>query len=144
MAVKLVGRRLPKTILTGGGLPIRAIFAGSSRKDRTFHINPACTAKPASPRGCPTSASGNRSDLWDELPHQLHAGRGGRLYRDRCPVSRDRASGGFRGSVATVGKRRFAGRARPKQAALNPATVHLDPTKHYYISVLPGDAGQFV
>src|SRR2546430_6212612 len=27
-----------------------------------------------------------------------------------------------------------------QQTSLNPATVHLDPTKHYYISVLPGDA----
>jgi len=27
-----------------------------------------------------------------------------------------------------------------QQAALNPASVHLDPTKRYYISVLPGDA----
>jgi len=28
-----------------------------------------------------------------------------------------------------------------QQATLNPSQVHLDPTKRYYISVLPGDAG---
>ena len=28
-----------------------------------------------------------------------------------------------------------------QQAALSPSSVHLDPTKRYYISVLPGDAG---
>src|SRR4029077_4559309 len=27
-----------------------------------------------------------------------------------------------------------------QQASLNPASVYLDPTKRYYISVLPGDA----
>ncbi|HEX5256770.1 MAG TPA: hypothetical protein VFW69_23420, partial [Mycobacterium sp.] len=31
--------------------------------------------------------------------------------------------------------------ANPQQIPVDPAQVHLDPSKHYYISVLPGDAG---
>ena len=34
----------------------------------------------------------------------------------------------------------FAERPATQQAAVDPRQVHLDPTKRYYISVLPGDA----
>ena len=60
--------------------------------------------------------------------------------RARCPASRARPSLASRlcATLATV----FAGRVRvPRnRRPVDPSQVHLDPTKRYYISVLPGDA----
>ena len=60
-------------------------------EDRTFYINPNCTAE-SSAGGLPDRSGGNRPHLWDQFPHQLHAIHRAGLHRafvlrrrpDRC------------------------------------------------------------
>ena len=52
-------------------------FAGSKRRMGDGRIGGFLLAT----GGLPDLRQRNRSDLWDELPYQLHAGRGGRLHR---------------------------------------------------------------
>ncbi|HYL13125.1 MAG TPA: choice-of-anchor D domain-containing protein [Terriglobales bacterium] len=107
-------------------------------EDRTFYINPACTTNPP-PAGCPTSASGIVPTF------------GTNFHTSYMPV----VAAGCTGSLSCEGGQTLLGQpavcdggngiCRPDttgngQAPLDPGQVHLDPTKHYYISVLPGDA----
>src|SRR5437870_2081409 len=105
-------------------------------EDRTFYINPACTTNPP-PAGCPTSHSGIvptfGTNFHTSYMPVVAAGCTGPLSCESgqtllgAPAVCDGGNGVCR-TTAT------------QQTSLNPATVHLDPTKHYYISVLPGDA----
>jgi hypothetical protein len=104
-------------------------------EDRTFYINPYCTTNPP-PAGCPTSSSGIvptfGTNFHTSYMPVIAAGCTG-------PLSCE--SGQTMGGTAVVcdgGN----GVCRPgaQQATLDPGQVHLDPTKRYYISVLPGDA----
>ncbi|HWS61137.1 MAG TPA: hypothetical protein VN325_00155 [Steroidobacteraceae bacterium] len=135
MAVKLVDGAT-KTILTGGAFNT-GDFRWIIEEDRTFHINPACTANPPA-AGCPTSASGIvptfGTNFHTSYMPVVAAGCTGPLS---CESGQ--SIGGL-GVVCDVGNG-VCRTSATQQAALNPATVHLDPTKHYYISVLPGDAG---
>jgi hypothetical protein len=105
-------------------------------EDRTFYINPNCTSNPP-PAGCPTAASGIVPTF------------GTNFHTSYMPV----AAAGCTGSLSCESGQSIGGsavvcdvgngvcRAGSQQTPLDPAAVHLDPTKHYYISVLPGDAG---
>jgi hypothetical protein len=105
-------------------------------EDRTFYINPNCTTNPP-PAGCPTSGSGIvptfGTNFHTSYMPVIAAGCTGPLSCENgqsiggVPVVCDVGNGVCRTSAA-------------QQTTLDPATVHLDPTKHYYISVLPGDA----
>jgi hypothetical protein len=106
-------------------------------EDRTFYINPACTTNPP-PSGCPTSTSGIvptfGTNFHTSYMPVIAAGCTG-------PLSCE--SGQTLLGVAAVcdvgnGVCRTTG---SQQTTLDPTQVHLDPTKRYYISVLPGDAG---
>jgi len=124
-----------KAALTGG-----AFGTGDYRwiieEDRTFYINPACTSNPPA-AGCPTSSSGIVPTF------------GTNFHTSYMPV----VAAGCTGPLSCESGQTLLGAAAvcdvgngvcrtgtAQQTALDPATVHLDPTKHYYISVLPGDA----
>jgi hypothetical protein len=135
VAVKLVDGAT-KTIFTGGSFNT-GDFRWIIEEDRTFYINPACTANPP-PAGCPTSATGIvptfGTNFHTSYMPVVAAGCTGPLSCESGQMLLGQAA------VCDVGNgvcRTGVGQQNP----LNPATVHLDPTKHYYISVLPGDAG---
>src|SRR5882762_9872573 len=105
-------------------------------EDRTFYVNPACTTNPP-PAGCPTSASGIVPTF------------GTNFHTSYMPV----VAAGCTGPLSCESGQTLLGAAAVcdvgngvcrttaiQQTSLDPATVHLDPTKRYYISVLPGDA----
>jgi hypothetical protein len=113
-------------------------------EDRTFYINPACTTNPP-PSGCPTFSAGTASGLVPTFGTNFHT--------SYMPVV---AAGcvGPSGAVACETGQSLLGvpavcdigngvcrTTAVQQAALDPSQVHLDPTKRYYISILPGDAG---
>src|SRR6266480_833900 len=104
-------------------------------EDRTFYVNPKCTTNPP-PTGCPTATSGIVPTFGTNF-HTSYMP----LVATGCTGPLSCESGqtvlGV-ASVCDIGN----GVCRPgtQQTALNPSRVHLDPTKRYYISVLPGDA----
>ena len=105
-------------------------------EDRTFYINPACTTNPP-PAGCPTAASGIvptfGTNFHTSYMPVVAAGCTGALS---CESGQ---SVGGTAAVCDVGNG-VCRTSASQQTPLNPAAVHLDPTKHYYISVMPGDA----
>jgi hypothetical protein len=106
-------------------------------EDRTFYINPNCAQNPQ-PAGCPTFGTTG------EVPTF-----GTNFHTSYMPV----VAAGCVGTVACESGQTLLGQpavcdigngvcrtTATQQAQLNPSQVHLDPTKRYYISVLPGDA----
>jgi hypothetical protein len=107
-------------------------------EDRTFYINPACSANPP-PAGCPTAALGIVPSL------------GTNFHTSYMPYVAQGCTGPYScesgqtvlgvASVCDVGN----GACRPDPSGngmtpVLPGAVALDPTKRYYISILPGDA----
>ncbi len=130
-------------------------------EDRTFYIDPKCTTNPP-PAGCPTSASGivptfgtNFHTSYMPLVATGCVGQNGSAVACESgqtmfdaappctspgvPAGCSATSGQHIPVVCDVGN----GVCRPgvEQTIVDPANVALDATKHYYISVLPGDAG---
>src|SRR5215469_4375867 len=106
-------------------------------EDRTFYINPNCAENPQ-PAGCPTFGTTG------EVPTF-----GTNFHTSYMPV----VAAGCVGTVACESGQTLLGQnavcdvgngicrtGASQKTALNPSQVHLDPTKRYYISVLPGDA----
>ncbi len=112
-------------------------------EDRTFYIDPKCTTNPPA-AGCPTAGNGIVPTLGvnfhtSYMPFVAQGCTG--------PLSCEggqtliQPNGQHVTAVCDVGN----GVCRPDPAgngftAVLPGQVHLDPTKRYYISVLPGDA----
>src|SRR5581483_6255247 len=104
-------------------------------EDRTFYINPNCVQNPP-PAGCPTQANGTVPTLGVNFhtsympfvaqgctgPVSCEAGQTVLNVPSVCDVSNGVC------------------RAGTQKTPIMPSAVHLDPTKRYYISVLPGDA----
>src|SRR5438270_572886 len=103
-------------------------------ENRTFYINPACTTNPP-PAGCPTSASGIvptfGTNFHTSYMPVVAAGCTG-------PLSCESGQTLLGAAAVCDGGNGVCRTTATQQTSLNPATVHLDPTKHYYISVLPG------
>ena len=106
-------------------------------EDRTFYIDPACQQNPV-PAGCPTTPSG--------VPPTF----GVNFHTSYMPV----VAAGCVGTLACESGQTLLGvpavcdvgdgvcrTDASQQTPLDPSQVHLDPSKRYYISVLPGDAG---
>jgi hypothetical protein len=113
-------------------------------EDRTFYINPNCTTNPP-PTGCPTAGSGIvptfGTNFHTSYMPVVATGCTGALSCESGQTMVDPATGNHVNAVCDVGN----GVCRPDttgqgETPVLPGQVHLDPTKRYYISVLPGDA----
>jgi len=124
-----------KAAITGGDFNT-GDFRWIMEEDRTFYINPACTTNPP-PAGCPSSASGIVPTFGTNF-HTSYMP----VVAAGCTGDLSCESGQTVGGVNAVcdGGNGVCRTTASRQASLDPATVHLDPTKRYYISVLPGDA----
>ena len=128
-------------------------------EDRTFYVDPACSANPP-PAGCPTSGLGIVPTLGTNfhtsyMPYVAQGCTGAvsceggqKVFDGGTPCT---APGVPAGCSATAGQHINAvcdvgnGVCRPDTTgngftAVLPSSVQLDPTKRYYISILPGDA----
>ena len=134
------------TFPTATGLVVNVIDGGTKaaitdyrwiiEEDRTFYVNPACTTNPP-PAGCPSSTSGIvptfGTNFHTSYMPLVAAGCMGTLACEDgqtvlgLPAVCDVGNGVCRTTAS-------------QQTAVDPSQVYLDPTKHYYISVLPGDA----
>jgi len=112
-------------------------------EDRTFYIDPNCTTNPL-PAGCPTFGSTGIVPLLGTNFHTSYMP----LVAAGCVISSTSALA-CEGGQTVLGKPAVCdvgnGVCRPDPTGsgftpLDPSQVHLDPTKRYYISVLPGDA----
>jgi len=104
-------------------------------EDRTFYIDPKCAQNPP-PAGCPTA--GGTVPTFGTNFHTSYMP----LIATGCTGALSCESGQTLGGTPAVcdignGVCRTDG---TQLATLDPGKVHLDPTKRYYISVLPGDA----
>jgi hypothetical protein len=115
-------------------------------EDRTFYINPACTPNPP-PAGCPTVGLGivptfGTNFHTSYMPYVAQGCTGPQSCEGGQTVF-DPSTGTHIAAVCDVGN----GLCRPDTSgsnagatAVSPGAVALDPTKRYYISILPGDA----
>ena len=105
-------------------------------EDRTFYVDPNCTTNPP-PTGCPTAASGIVPTF------------GTNFHTSYMPV----VATGCTGTLSCESGQTLLGQpavcdigngvcrtTASEQTPVDPGQVSLDPTKRYYISVLPGDA----
>ncbi len=107
-------------------------------EDRTFYVDPNCTANPP-PAGCPTSGLGivptfGTNFHTSYMPFVAQGCTGA----TSCEAGQTQLS---QPVVCDVGN----GQCRPDTTGngmkvVMPGDVALDPTKRYYISILPGDA----
>ncbi|MBZ5548772.1 MAG: hypothetical protein LAO22_12585, partial [Acidobacteriia bacterium] len=104
-------------------------------EDRTFYINPNCTTNPP-PAGCPGATGGIVPTF------------GTNFHTSYMPVVATGCTGTYScesgqtvlGAPAVCdGGDGVCRTTASQQTHLDPSQVHLDPTKRYYISVLPGD-----
>ncbi len=111
-------------------------------EDRTFQIDPACQVNSAKrPANCPPLPvpSLGTSFHVSYMP-VVASGCVGRAACEGGQTVFDPSSNSHMPAVCDIGN----GVCRTdavQQAPVDPSQVVLDPTKHYYISILPGDAG---
>jgi hypothetical protein len=113
-------------------------------EDRTFYIDPNCTANPPA-AGCPTSGSGIVPTLGTNfhtsyMPY-VAQGCTGTLSCEGGQTAVNPATGVHGLVVCDVGNGACRTDTTGNGATqVLPGQVALDPTKRYYISILPGDA----
>ena len=105
-------------------------------EDRTFYVDPNCTTNPP-PAGCPTLAG---SQIVPTLGTNFHTSYMP-IVATGCVGHLACESGQMVLGVAAVcdGGNGACRTGASQQDPVDPTEVHLDPTKRYYISVLPGD-----
>ena len=109
-------------------------------EDRTFYVDPHCTQNPPT-AGCPGYTGTATPGIVPTFGTNFHT--------SYMPV----VAAGCTGAVSCENGQTLLGAAAvcdigngvcrttgAQQAVLTPDQVHLDPTKRYYISILPGDA----
>ncbi|RQH05468.1 choice-of-anchor Q domain-containing protein [Paraburkholderia dinghuensis] len=111
-------------------------------EDRTFQIDPACqvnsTTRPSTCPPLPVPSLG--TSFHTSYMPVVAAGCVGTVSCESGQTVYDPTSQSHKPAVCDVGDgqcRITAGQQTP----VDPSQVKLDPTKHYYISILPGDAG---
>jgi hypothetical protein len=142
------------TFLAGSGVAV-TVLDGNDKKtvisdyrwvieeDRTFYVDPNCTTNPP-PAGCKTT-----ENLTVTPPVNIVPTFGTNFHTSYMPVVATGCTGalscengqtlGGVNAVCDVGN--GVCRTSDIQESITlPSQVHLDPTKRYYISVLPGDA----
>ena len=113
-------------------------------EDRTFYINPNCVQNPP-PTGCPTAANGIVPTLGvnfhtSYMPY-VAQGCTGQLSCESGQMVFNPATGTHVPTVCNIGNGVCdVTSGATQQTAVLPSQVVLDPTKRYYISVLPGDS----
>jgi hypothetical protein len=121
--------------VTGGDGKSVTDYRWIIEEDRTFYINPLCTTNPPA-AGCPGAAGivpTFGTNFHTSYMPLIAAGCTGQLSCESgqtllgTPAVCDGGNGVCRTGAS-------------QQVVHAPAEVHLDPTKRYYISVLPGDA----
>jgi Bacterial Ig domain len=112
-------------------------------EDRTFFVDKNCQTNPL-PAGCPTVTPAGTPAIFGTNFHTSYMpvvaqGCVGSISCESGQTFLNPGTGTHVNAVCDVGD----GACRPggSKTALDPSQVYLDPTKHYYISVLPGDAG---
>jgi len=96
-------------------------------EDRTFYVDPNCTTNQnPQPAGC------NQLGSATSVPPTF----GVNFHTSYMPV----VATGCVGDISCGGGQTIAGNPAPEQFSVDPGQVALDPTKRYYISVIPGDA----
>ena len=113
-------------------------------EDRTFYVDPNCLTNPPA-AGCPTAGLGIVPTLGTNfhtsyMPY-IAQGCTGPKSCEAGQTAYNPTTGTHTPVVCDVGN----GQCRPDttgngMTAVLPSSVHLDPTKRYYISILPGDA----
>ena len=117
-------------------------------EDRTFYVNPNCTTNPP-PAGCPGAATPGLgttgvvptfgTNFHTSYMPLVATGCTGPLSCESGQTMLDPAgSGAHISAVCDIGN--GVCKSGTQQTAVNPGQVVLNPTKRYYISVLPGDA----
>jgi hypothetical protein len=146
------------------GLPPITDYRWIIEEDKTFWIDPNCTTNTsATTPGCPAVvATGGTVPTFGTNFHASHMDyvaqgctgplscEGGQTMLDTraactspgVPAGCSSTAGTHIPAVCDLGN----GACRPDSTGagttqVNPSSVHLDPTKRYYISILPGDAG---
>jgi hypothetical protein len=120
-------------------------------EDRTFNINPATQeyvpcATPGNPVGCGTTIQNLGTNFHTSYMPLVAAGCVGQYACEfgQTIIDTTRGSATFGQhlpAVCDIGNGVCRTATNAQQTPVNPNQVHLDPTKRYYISILPGDAG---
>ena len=115
-------------------------------EDRTFFVDPNCTTNPP-PAGCPGSVGGTIVPTFGTNFHTSYmpviaAGCTGPLSCEGGQTVFNPVTGTHDAAVCDLGN----GVCRPDTTGNGfpqelPSAVHLDPTKRYYLTIFPGDAG---
>jgi hypothetical protein len=115
-------------------------------EDRTFYINPGCVSNPP-PAGCPTAALGIVPTLGvnfhtSYMPY-IAQGCTGPLSCESGQTVYNPGTGTHVATVCDLGNGMCdVSSGRTQETVVLPSSVSLDPSKRYYISILPGDAAQ--
>jgi hypothetical protein len=141
----LAASNLAVTVKDGMSGAVIADYRWIIEEDRTFYIDPNCTQNPP-PAGCPTAANGIvptfGTNFHTSYMPVVAAGCTGTLSCESGQTVFNPATGNHESAVCDIGNGvcRSSATLSLQQTPLMPSQVHLDPTKRYYISVLPGDA----
>jgi hypothetical protein len=137
--------------ITSGKITTITDYRWVIEEDRTFNVNPNCSTNPP-PAGCPgaTTAGLGTTGIVPTFGTNFHtsympliaAGCTGLLSCESGQTIFDPVSGTHIAAVCDLGN----GVCRPDTAGTGftanmPGAVHLDPTKRYYLTIFPGDAG---
>ena len=139
------------TFQAGSGLTVNVVDGNNKttqitdyrwiiEEDRTFYIDPNCTINPP-PAGCKTTTNTAGANIVPTFGTNFHTSFMP-IVATGCTGTLSCEGGQTLGGVAAVcdvgnGVCRTTG---TQESVVMPGQVHLDPTKRYYISVLPGDA----
>ncbi|NPT60323.1 hypothetical protein GNZ13_38650 [Paraburkholderia sp. 5N] len=111
-------------------------------EDRTFQIDPACqTTASTRPTTCPPlPVPSLGANFHTSYMPVVAAGCVGKVACESGQTVYDPGTKSHLPAVCDIGNG-VCRTSSAQQTPVDPGQVSLDPTKHYYISVLPGDAG---
>ena len=135
-----VGSGLNVTVLDGSDkTTVISDYRWIIEEDKSFYVNPNCTTNTTSPApGCPAAVTGGATPTFGVNFHPSHM----EYVAQGCTGPQSCESGQTllgQPAVCDIGNGvcRTTG---TQETEVLPSQVLLDPTKRYYISVLPGDA----
>jgi hypothetical protein len=145
------------TFLQGSGLKVSVVdgtdkttpitdYRWIIEEDKTMYINPACQVNPL-PAGCPQYTTGSGPSIAPMLGVNFHTsnmpfvaqGCVGPLSCENGQTVLDPNTGLHSAAVCDQGNG-ICRTTAAQETPVDPSQVYLDPTKRYYISILPGDA----